>query len=315
MDYRQLEVFRAVMQTGSVTAAARTLNLSQPAVTKILQRTEDQLRFSLFDRVKGRLVPTVEAQALFPDVERVFDDLRDVSQMVDSLRETRSGALTIVTIPTLGWAALPRAIAAFLSNRPEVRLKFEVRPRRDIVQRIATQRADLGFAFLAEEHANVTSTPLCAGRVACIVPSGSELASHRVIRPTDLQAHRLISFSEEQALRPILDAALGGTRIRADSIVEVGWVANAWALVNEGVGIALVDDFSKLQDVYPGIVMRPFEPAVPIVAEVLHPRSEPTSRLAEEFVKVARDVLSTAAARKQLKWGRAPPNRPRIEPA
>src|SRR5262245_44105498 len=140
MNYRQLEVFRAVMQTGSVTAAARMLNLSQPAVTKILRHAEDQLRFALFDRVKGRLVPTPEAQALFPDVERVFDDLRSVRQMVGSLQTTRSGALTIVTIPTLGGAALPRAISEFLKTRPDVRLGFEVRPRRDIVQRIATQR-------------------------------------------------------------------------------------------------------------------------------------------------------------------------------
>jgi DNA-binding transcriptional LysR family regulator len=90
MNYRQLEVFRAVMQTGSVTAAARALNLTQPAVTKILQHAEDQLRFPLFNRVKGRLVPTAEAQTLFPDVERIFDDLRSVRQMVDSLPLERS---------------------------------------------------------------------------------------------------------------------------------------------------------------------------------------------------------------------------------
>jgi DNA-binding transcriptional LysR family regulator len=292
MNYRQLEVFRAVMQTGSVTAAARTLNLSQPAVTKILQHAEHQLRFSLFDRVKGRLVPTPEAQALFPDVERVFDDMRSVRQVVGSLQATRSGALTIVTIPTLGGVALPRAIAEFLKTRPDVRLGFEVRPRRDIVQRIATQRADLGFSFLAEGHANVVSTPLCEGQVACIIPVNHELASLPVIRPADLTGHRLVSYSEEQGLRPLLDAALASARAHAESVVEVGWVANAWALVNEGVGLALVDDFSQLDGVYGRIVMRPFEPTIPIVAEVLHPRSKPLSRLAAEFVNVARAVLT-----------------------
>jgi DNA-binding transcriptional LysR family regulator len=292
MNYRQLEVFRAVMQTGSVTAAAQSLNLSQPAVTKILQHAEDQLRFALFDRVKGRLVPTPEAQALFPDVERVFDDLRSVNQVVNSLRETRSGALTIVTIPTLGGLALPRAIAAFLKSRPQVRLGFEVRPRRDIVQRIATQRADLGFAFLAEEHANVVSTTLCAGRVACIVPAGDPLAGRAVITPADLRGRTVVAYSEEQGLRPILDTALAGARTRFQSVVEVGWVANAWALVSEGVGVALVDDFSQLQDVYPGVVMRPFEPVIPIMAEVLQPRSKPLSRLAGEFVKTVRAVLA-----------------------
>lgn len=299
MDYRQLEIFWAVMQTGSVTAAARTLNLSQPAVTKILRRTEDQLRFSLFQRVKGRLVPTAEAQALLPEVDRVFEDLRGVRQVVESLRETRSGALTIVTIPTLGWAALPRVVSAFLRTRPDVRLKLEVRPRRDIVQRIATQRADLGFAFLADEHAHVASSPLCTGRVACIVPASSELAGRSVVRPADLVGQNLISYSEEQGLRPILDAALTRAGVRVKSVIEVGWVANAWALVHEGVGVALVDDFSLLENVYPEIVMRPFEPEIPIVAEVLHARSKSISRLATEFVAIARDVLAKTPRREE----------------
>jgi DNA-binding transcriptional LysR family regulator len=297
MNYRQLEVFRAVMQTGSVTAAARTLHLTQPAVTKILQHAEDQLRFQLFDRVKGRLVPTPEAQALFPDVERVFDDMRGVMQMVESLRAAQTGALTIVTIPTLGETALPRAVAAFLATRPDVRIGFEIRPRRDIVQRIASERADLGFAFLAQEHANVVATELCAGRVVCILPTGNPLASRITVTPADLIGCRLISYSEEQGLRPMLDAALAGARAQVQSVIEVGWVANAWALVNEGVGVALVDDFSQLERVYAGVVMRPFEPTIPIVAEVLHPRSKPLSRLAVEFVKLTRALLARTASR------------------
>jgi DNA-binding transcriptional LysR family regulator len=222
----------------------------------------------------------------------VFDDLRGISQMVDSLRTARTGALTIVTIPTLGEAALPRAIAAFLASRPDVRLSFEVRPRRDIIQRIATQRADLGFAFLASEHANVASTELCTGRVTCIVPGGDRLTEQPVITPLDLAGRRMISYSEEQGLRPILDVALTAVRTRIDQVVQVGWVANAWALVDQGVGIALVDDFSQFERLYPRVVMRPFEPAITIRAEVLHPRSKPLSRLAAEFVHVVRSVVA-----------------------
>ena len=292
MNYRQLEIFRAVMQTGSVTGAARALNLSQPAVTKILQHAESQLRFALFDRVKGRLLPTQEAQALFPDVERVFEDLRDVRRMVEALQEARSGALTIVTIPTLGQAALPRAIAEFLKTRPDVRLAFEVRPRRDIIQRIATQRADLGFAFLADEHANVESIGVYEGQVVCIMQAGHPLAEKERITAADLRGQGLITYSEEQGLRRLVDTSLAGVRPYVDSVIEVGWVANAWALVNEGVGVALVDNFSRLDQVYGGVVMRPFEPAIPIVAQVLHPRSKPVSRLAAEFIQVARTVLT-----------------------
>jgi DNA-binding transcriptional LysR family regulator len=297
LNFRQLEIFRAVMQTGSVTGAARALNLSQPAVTKILQHAESQLRFALFDRVKGRLLPTQEAQALFPDVERVFEDLRDVRRMVKALQEARSGALTIVTIPTLGQAALPRAIAEFLKTRPDVRLAFEVRPRRDIIQRIATQRADLGFAFLADEHANVESIGFYKGQVVCIMQAGHPLAEKERITAEDLRGQPLITYSEEQGLRRVVDTALAGMRSYVDSVIEVGWVANAWALVNEGVGVALVDNFSRLDQVYGGLVTRPFEPAIPIVAQVLHPRSRPVSRLAAQFIQVARSVLTVEGER------------------
>jgi len=146
---------------------------------------------------------------------------------MDSLQATRTGALSIVTIPTLGEAALPQAIATFLGMRADVCLEFEVRPRRAIIQRIAAQRAELGLAFLAEEHANVVSTPLCAGRVACIGPAGDTLASRAVITPADLAGHRMITCSETQGLRPVFDATFAGARIRVESVLEVGWVANA----------------------------------------------------------------------------------------
>lgn len=96
MNYRQIEVFHAVMETGSGTAAARVLNLSQPAVTKIVRHTESQLGFALFHRVKGRLVPTDHAVALQPDVERVFDEVLSVQQSIEDIRSARTGSLSIV---------------------------------------------------------------------------------------------------------------------------------------------------------------------------------------------------------------------------
>jgi DNA-binding transcriptional LysR family regulator len=292
MNYRQIEVFHAVMETGSVTAAARLLNLTQPAVTKILRHAEDQLRFPLFDRVKGRLVPTPDALALFPNVQRVFDEVGSVRQAVEAIRTAQSGALNIVTIPTLGEAALPKAVAAFMEKRPTVRLTLEVRPRREVVQRIATQRADLGFAFLAQEHANVVATELCRGRIVCIMQAGDRLAAKDAVVPADLVGRRLVSYSREQGLRPMLDAALASARVEVEPVIEVGWVANAWALVSQGIGLALVDDFSQLGRLYPDVVSRPFRPEISIVAEVLHPRLRPLSRLAVEFVETARTVLN-----------------------
>jgi hypothetical protein len=90
----------------------------------------------------------------------------------------------------------------------------------------------------------------------------------------------------------MLDAALASARVEVEPVIEVGWVANAWALVSQGIGLALVDDFSQLGRLYPDVVSRPFRPEISIVAEVLHPRLRPLSRLAVEFVETARTVLN-----------------------
>lgn len=292
MNYRQLETFYAVMQTGSITAGARTLNLTQPAVTKILRHTEDQLGFLLFNRVKGRLIPTDDALALFPDVERVFDEMRTVRQTIDDIRSDRTGTLSIVAIPTLGEVLLPLAISEFLRERPDVSISFEVRPRRTVVQSVATQRADLGFAFLAREHANVVSSEMCRGQIVCIMREDHPLAHQPVVTPAILAGHSLVYFSKEQGLRTILDAIFADARIEIRPSLEVSWVSTAWSMVNQGIGVALVDDFSQLGALYANIVSRPFLPRVEIVAETLRPRTRPLSRLAAAFINVATSVLN-----------------------
>src|SRR5256885_14278482 len=86
MRLRHIEVFNAVMQTGSVSAAARLINITQPAVSRTLQHAELQLGFALFQRARGRLTPTNEALALFPHIEKLFEQLDEVQRLADNLR-------------------------------------------------------------------------------------------------------------------------------------------------------------------------------------------------------------------------------------
>src|SRR5204863_5653843 len=117
---RQLETLYAIMKAGSVTSAARNLNITQPAVSAVLKHTEQQLKMKLFERIGGRLHPTPEALALLPDLEEIFGRIDTVSRAVEELREGRTGKLVIATSPTLVNAILPQAVAALRRSSPKV---------------------------------------------------------------------------------------------------------------------------------------------------------------------------------------------------
>ncbi len=91
MRLRQIEVFRAVMLTGTVSEAARLLHVSQPVVTRVLQHAEASLGFRLFERVRGRLQATPEANALYGDVERLYGEIERVRRVSESLRHKAPG--------------------------------------------------------------------------------------------------------------------------------------------------------------------------------------------------------------------------------
>lgn len=293
MKIREMEILHAILQTGSVTAAARFLNISQPSVTKILRHCEDKLKFPLFERVKGRLIPTTEAQVLYPKLRRVFDEMQSITQTAEDLRHARYGRLSIATIPTLGEVAIPKAIATFMADKPDVKIDLQIRPRRQIVDLVASQTIDLGFAFLVPKHTNINSSELCQGQVVCIMPNDHPLAERREIRRRHLVGQKLITYSRDQGLQPLIESTLTEARIELHSHVEVAWLSSAWSLVAHGLGIALVDSFSNVHRLYPHVEIRRFRPKIELTAEILNPALKPLSRLAQEFIAVAREELKT----------------------
>lgn len=293
MNLRQIEVFHAIMEVGTITGAAKTLNISQPAVTAMLRHTEDQLRFRLFDRIHGRLEPTSEARVLYAETGRVFDDVRTVRQAVEDLRQVRLGTLSIVTIPILGEILLPKVIGALLVERPRVKIRFQVRPRREMLDLVASHGVDLGIGFLTPEHRRVTMRELAPGRLICIMPKDHPLTRHRSVTARALTAHPFIGYTNSQGLSGVIQAALNQARVEIEPLLEVSLLSNAWALVNEGAGVALVNEHSSLQTLFPNVVRRPFAPDFPIALQLLHPVERPLSLLAEDFVgRLVRHIRS-----------------------
>ena len=276
LNLRQIEVFRAVMITGSISGAAQLLFVSQPAVSRLLSQTETRIGFALFERIKGRLHATPEAKKLFREVQSVYAGVQRVNAMVEDLADNRQGVLNIVCSTSVGQMFIPQAIATFRESYPGVKLNFMIMSYAHLLERLLDHQADLGVVTSPMEHPNLTVAPLSQNRLVCLFPRGHTLESLDVVTLEDLAPYQMITYQEKG--------------LPLEPIVEVGSPHSASALVQLGAGIALVDEFSVKWA--PGkMSMRPLADSPVVQTNLVYFGLEPMSLLTRAFVDVLRDLV------------------------
>lgn len=265
MRARQLEVFIALMRAGTVTAAARALNISQPALSQILLHTEDELGFALFDRVKGRLVATPEAHEILPDAERIFAGLDGLRRKTADLRFGRAGLVRIAASAPPAMTIVPRALAAFRAHHPDVRLRSHIAPLVSILQMLRDGDAGLGIAFDDRVGPDLLADVVAQLPLVCLLPVGHALADRDVIRLTDLADQTLISYrADTRPAEEIAHAArLAGVSLSVTLEIDVS--LSAVGFVQQGLGVALVDGLLPWTQ-FSGLTVRPIAdaPKLPI---------------------------------------------------
>lgn len=295
LSLRELDVFRAVMQAGSVTAAAAELGMSQPAASKMLRQAEERLGFALFRRERKLLVPTPEAHALLPELLGAFAAIGGLRRLAGALRAGRSGQLAVAAVPVLATALLPRAVQEFRAARPEVLVRLRATTALEVVNAVADHRADLGVILGGSGDARVEASLLCNSAIGCALPRGHALAARRRLSLADLAAVPLISLGPQQPVGQLVLAQGAAARIA----IEVSQSSIACALVRAGAGIAILDGFGLAEAAAQGLVARPLTPRIPLEVTLVVPRARVPSRLAAAFraavEAAARQVTGTPA--------------------
>jgi DNA-binding transcriptional LysR family regulator len=290
LNPRQVEAFRTVMATGSVTSAATVMHVTQPAVSRLIRDLEFTLKLALFERRGNRLEPTAEAAHLFAEVERTFVGLSRISQFAEELRVRRAGSLRIAGMPAMTCGFLTRHIGQFAVRRPEVAVTLHGLPSHLIADGVAAGRYDFGIAEASVERPGLTVETLPAKALAAI-PARDPLAQRDALGPKDFEDRSFISLGPASLFRSRIDAALAGIRRR--QLIETQLTEIACLLVAEKAGVTLVDPFSASEFAGRGVVFRPFRPDVFFDAVVLTPTARPMSTLATEVLGTIRAAART----------------------
>lgn len=283
MSLRQLQAFRAVMEHRTATEAARALNLSQPALSKLISNLEQETKLGLFLRQRQRLVPTPEAMVLYENAVRIFEGLSDLSRLSEELRSVEGGRLCIAAISALGRELLPDAFVDFLADHGKAKLTLRAHSEYMVADWVMTKQADLGFTMIPVDHPTVEAIDYFKVPAVCVLPPGHRLTRRARIRVEDLAGERFIPFTPDTRMRRMIDSVMEARGVEVVTSVDTYMSEQACLFAARGVGIAIVDPITASFHA-DDVVLRPFLPRTLYTFRLLQPRNRPRSQLAERFL-------------------------------
>jgi len=289
IQLRHLEVFHAVMMSGSITAAASLLHVTQPAVSATIKHFEQRLGFALFQRVGGRLVPTPEARALLPDIQDIFGRVSQLERISQDLANGIQGSLSIAASSPIANAWLAQAVAEFIKLRPNAQISLQSMDSNLIAERLVNEQIDLGVAFSPGDHEGIGSLPMGHTTLSCIFPEGHPLAALEAITLDDVMPYPIITYVPQALLRRCLDQFIS----RSLNIqLEVATSLTGIVLAFHGAGVALVE--SSLLHALPiqGLTSRPLSPGIKVHSYVMWSILRPQTELARTFVQHLTDRMN-----------------------
>ncbi|MBT5048278.1 MAG: LysR family transcriptional regulator [Rhodospirillaceae bacterium] len=283
MNIRQLECFREILVTGTVTGAAKALGISQPSASSLIANLERELGFALFKRARGRLEATPEAQYLSSDIQRTLDSLELTTQRAEQIRDQRVGNLVIATYPDIAIDFLPKVISRFRDDRPELRVTILARRSEMMRGLLPTQLYDLAIVEWSTEHPSVEMEGFQFDCV-CAMPENHPLARRRKIRPGDLDGLPFVSLLPEHEIYAQTEQAFAAHGADLNIAVETQTMESVSAFIRHGAGVGLLDPLTAKRYVGDGLIVRPFEPSIPHKIALVLPRDRLRSVILEEFI-------------------------------
>lgn len=294
---RHIEVFRAVMTTGSVTEAADMLHTSQPTVSRELARLEYVTRLTLFERVRGRLRPTSQALQLFEEVQRSYFGLERIVGMAASLRDFEHGQLSIACLPAFSQSLLPPACKRFLERFPQVSISVTQQESPVLEEWLSAQRHDIGLTEVAHAPPATIVTPLVTLDEVCVLPDGHPLLAKAVLVPADFAGLPFVSLSLLDVYRQQLDDVFRQAGVERRLVLETHSAASVCAMVREGVGLAIVNPVTALDFAGQGVTIRPFSVSVAFSIHLVKPAHRPHSTLVALFEEALREQAAVLQRR------------------
>jgi DNA-binding transcriptional LysR family regulator len=294
VDLDDLRGFVAVAELGSFHAAADSLHLSQPALTRRLQKLEAALGVQLIDRDSRQLRLSPVGRDFFFKAERLLDELDSAVLGIRELADRMTGEMTIGAVPTATYYFLPRVIEDFNSHYPRIRIRILDLSANDVLEAVKRGQAEFGINLLGAQEPDLEFEPLLRDPFLLVCRKDHALACLHEVRWADMAPYRFITVGRLSGNRIILDAALADLPVRPRWFYEVQHLSTSLGLVEAGLGIAAVPQLAVPTAEHAVLVVRPLvEPVVTRIMGIIQRHGTTLSPAAQQFHRILKSRWAT----------------------
>jgi DNA-binding transcriptional LysR family regulator len=247
---------------------------------RVLHRNVPGLR--LFERSKSRLVPTAEAHALFREVEQVYQAAVRIDEFAHALALEPSSLLRVSCSASLAMSVVAPALVELKKKLPGLTVSWRTTLMADMPKEVLSKEAEVAVAAMPVTHENLENVPFMFGSMVCAMPKGHKLGKLESVSLKDLVREPVVLFKRDIPFGTVIAQACEQAGVQLKSTIDVTRADQALALVEGGLGVTIVDNFSTTGS---SLVIRPLRENIELTAHFVYSRFAPPSRNASLFMQ------------------------------
>ncbi|NKB28399.1 MAG: LysR family transcriptional regulator [Rhodobacteraceae bacterium] len=292
MKERQLEAFRAVMTYGGVGRAAEVLNITQPAVSRLISSLEQDVGFALFERAGRGLAPTPEAELFKREIDTFFMGIDRVRTAAVAIRESRRAQLRMTVMPAVALSVGPQIVEAILSRYPTAEIALDVHTAPRIADLVGAGQYDLGISHHDRPRADIEELGHWFMECVCVMARDHPLAGKARLTPKDFAGQPVVLLSYQTSTAQKIEQMFVAANVRPQIRVEAQPSYAAFALAARGLGIAIIDKSTACTLASDAVAILPLHPEISFDIKLIRPTGQRPAMLAAHSAEIAREMLT-----------------------
>ena len=270
MNIKGLQAFTRIMTSGTLSAAAKSMNISESALSRQLSLLETELGLTLFSREKRRLIPTEDGEAFYREAARILDSIEQIPDIVNEIKNGTRQRMRIIAMPRMASSIAAPAVSKFLNEQPNMEVMIEVQPRRFLERWVASRKFDFGLGALPIHHSDIHTEKIYSVPVVAVLHPEHALASRSSLHVEELAGERFITMPPNTLLGQQVAGILEAAGITPNSPVQASQAFLCCNFVAQGLGIAITD--AMIPEIFgTSVKMVPLEPRIYMDFGLLYP--------------------------------------------